>query len=65
MIKKMCINIEIDTDYNTPQQVKDLIQSLIKETSSQGFSIETVTIDDEENFKNGVGFKDLMARHFI
>ncbi len=65
MIKKMCINIDINTECDTPQKVKDLIMTVMKEAGDRFLAIESVTIDDEENFKVGKGFMGDMARHFV
>lgn len=56
MIKHMQINIEIDTECNTPNNVKGLIRCFIKESYSRNFSIDSVTIDGVDNYKNDVGF---------
>ncbi|MFV0518232.1 MAG: hypothetical protein ACK5MV_12625 [Aminipila sp.] len=65
MIKKMCVNININTECDTPQMVKDLIYALMSEAGDRTFAIESVTIDNEENFKVGHGWMGDMARHFV
>lgn len=53
MIKKMQINIDIDTEYDSPNKVKDLIYALMSEAGDRTFAIDSVTIDGIENFKIG------------
>lgn len=65
MIKRMVINIDINTENHTPQMVKNLILELVAETGNRCFAIENVTIDGEENFKIGTGFMGDMAKKFI
>lgn len=65
MIKKMQINIDINTECDTPKKVKKLINELLKTTTDMCLGIESITIDGEENFKIGVGFMGDMSRNFI
>lgn len=55
-IKKMQINIDIDTECDSPNDVKNLIFALMKEAVDRTFAIDSVTIDGVENFKIGTGF---------
>lgn len=65
MIKKMQINIDINTECDSPNKVKELILALMKEAGDRTFAIETVTIDGVENFKIGIGFKNDLAKNQI
>lgn len=65
MTKKMQINIDIITEYDSPYNVKNLITALMKEASDRVFAIESVTIDGVENFKIGVGFMNDLAKKQI
>ncbi len=62
MTKHMQINIEIDTECDSPNRVKDLIYGLIKEAGDRCFAIESVTIDGVESYKVGVGFINTLAK---
>lgn len=62
MKKQMQVSIQIDTDYDTPNMVKDLIVGLMREAGDRTFAIESVTIDGEENFKIGVGFMNTLSK---
>lgn len=60
----MQVNIEIDTEYDTPDKVRDLIYGLMEEAGDRVFEIDSVIIDGVENFKVGVGFmNDLAMKH--
>jgi hypothetical protein len=63
MKKKMQINIEINTEYDSPNKVKDLIIGLMSEAGDRTFSIDSVTIDGMENFKIGTGFMNDLAKN--
>ena len=52
----MQINIDINTDCDSPNDVKRLICALMEEAGARTFAIESVTIDGIENFKIGKGF---------
>lgn len=65
MIKKMCINIEFDTERHTPQDIKDSIVALIDTCADNSLAIDRVFIDEEENYKVGVGFMGTMKRRFV
>lgn len=62
MIKKMQINIDIDTEYDSPNKVKDLIYALMSEAGDRTFAIDSVTIDGIENFKIGIGWMNDLAK---
>lgn len=62
MIKKMQINIDIDTEWDSPNKVKELIYALINEAGDRTFAIDSVTIDGVENFKVGVGWMNDLAK---
>ena len=62
MVKKMQINIDINTECDSPNDVKELILGLMKEAGDRRFAIESVTIDDVENFKNGIGFLNDLSK---
>lgn len=62
MKKQMQVNIEIDTEYDDPNKVKDLIIGLMQEAGDRTFTIDTVTIDGVENFKIGAGFMNDLAK---
>lgn len=55
-IKKMQINIDIDTECDSQNDVKFLILALMNEAVDRSFAIDSVTIDGVENFKVGTGF---------
>ena len=55
-IKKMQINIDINTECDSPNDVKNLILALMEEAGDRTFAIDSVTIDGVENFKIGTGF---------
>ena len=55
-IKKMQINIDINTECDSPNDVKNLICALMEEAGDRTFAIDSVTIDGVENFKIGTGF---------
>ena len=61
-IKKMQINIDINTDCDSPNDVKRLIYALMEEAGARTFAIESVTIDGIENFKIGKGFLNDLAK---
>lgn len=61
-IKKMQINIDINTDCDSPNDVKSLICALMGEAGARTFAIESVTIDGIENFKIGKGFLNDLAK---
>lgn len=65
MIKKMQINIDIDTESDTPYTVKELILELMKRCGDRCFAIESVTIDNIENFKIGIGFMNELSKKQI
>ena len=65
MIKKMQINIDINTECDSPNEVKELIIALMKEAGDRTFAVESVTIDGIENFKIGVGFMNNLAKKQI
>lgn len=65
MIKKMQINIDINTECDSPNEVKELIIALMKEAGDRTFAVESVTIDGVENFKIGVGFMNDLAKKQI
>lgn len=65
MIKKMQINIDINTECDSPSNVKELILGLMEEAGDRTFAVDSVTIDGIENFKIGKGFMADMARHFV
>lgn len=62
MIKKMQINIDINTEMDTPNDVKELINVLLKESGDRVFAINSITIDGVENFKIGTGFMNDLAK---
>ncbi len=55
-IKKMQINIDINTECDSPNDVRNLILALMEEAGDRTFAIDSVTIDGVENFKIGTGF---------
>lgn len=55
-IKKMQINIDINTECDSPNDVRNLILALMEEAGDRTFTIDSVTIDGVENFKIGTGF---------
>ena len=61
-IKKIKINIDINTDCDSPNDVKRLIYALMEEAGARTFAIESVTIDGIENFKIGKGFLNDLAK---
>ena len=61
-IKKMQINIDINTDCDSPNDVKRLIYALMEEAGARTFAIESVTIDGIKNFKIGKGFLNDLAK---
>lgn len=65
MKKLMQVNIEIDTEYDSPNKVKDLIIGLMQEAGDRVFAIDSVTIDGAENFKIGKGFMNDLAKKQI
>lgn len=65
MIKKMQINIDINTECDSPNKVKELIFGLMQEAGDRIFAVESVTIDGVENFKIGVGFMNDLAKKQI
>lgn len=65
MIKKMQINIDINTDCDSPNKVKELIYALIKEAGDMTFAIDSVTIDGEKNFEIGNGWMGTLAKKQI
>lgn len=58
----MQINIDIDTEYDSPNKVKDLIYALMSEAGDRTFAIDSVTIDGIENFKIGIGWMNDLAK---
>lgn len=64
-IKKMQISIEINTAYDSPNKVKDLIIAMMSEAGDRFFSIDSVTIDGIENFRVGTGFMNDLAKKHI
>lgn len=64
-IKKMQINIDINTKYDSPANVEELILALMNEACDRTFAIDTVLIDGVENFKVGVGFINDLAKEQI
>lgn len=64
-IKKMQVNIDINTDCDSPNDVKDLILALMEEACNRTFAIDSVTIDGIKNFKNGKGFMNDLAKKQI
>lgn len=52
----MQINIDINTECDSPNDVKNLILALMEEAGDRTFAIDSVTIDGVENFKIGTGF---------
>lgn len=52
----MQINIDINTECDSPNDVKNLICALMEEAGDRTFAIDSVTIDGVENFKIGTGF---------
>jgi len=64
-IKKMQINIEINTKCDSPNQVKELILALMSEAGDRTFAIDSVTIDGVENFRLGTGFVNDLAKKQI
>lgn len=65
MIKHMQINIKIDTKTNSPNQVKDLISTFIKDSYAGNFSIDSVSIDGVDNYKIGIGFMNDLKKKQI
>ncbi|WP_373124756.1 hypothetical protein [Blautia producta] len=65
MIKHMQINIKIDTKTNSPNQVKDLIRTFIKDSYAGNFSIDSVSIDGVDNYKIGIGFMNDLKKKQI
>lgn len=55
-IKKMQVNIDINTECDSPNDVRNLILALMEEAGDRTFAIDSVTIDGVENFKIGTGF---------
>ena len=55
-IKKMQINIDINTECDSPNDMRNLILALMEEAGDRTFAIDSVTIDGVENFKIGTGF---------
>jgi hypothetical protein len=64
-IKKMQINIEINTDCDSHNKVKDLILAVMQEAGDRTFAIDSVTIDGVENFSLGTGFMNDLAKKQI
>ena len=52
----MQINIDINTECDSPNDVKNLILALMEEAGDRTFAIDSVTIDGVVNFKIGTGF---------
>jgi len=65
MVKKLCIHIDIDARYDSPSRVKDLICSIIEVANDNVFAVESVTIDGEENFKNGIGWMNTLKKRQV
>lgn len=65
MKKNLNISIEIDTEYDTPQNVKDLIRDLLKTCGDRTFAIDSATIDGQEVFKINVGFCGVLKRRMV
>ena len=65
MIKKIQVNMYINTECDSPNEVKDLIIAIMKEAGDRTFAIDSVTIDGIENFKIGVGFMNDLAKKQI
>jgi hypothetical protein len=64
-IKKMQINIDINTDCDSPNDVKELIYALMEEACDRMFAIKNVTIDGIDNYKIGIGFMNDLAKKQI
>ena len=65
MIKQLQINIGINTECDSPNDIKELIYALMQEAGDRTFAIESVTIDGVENFKIGSGFMNDLAKNQI
>lgn len=61
-IKEMQINIKINTDCDSPNEVKELILALMNEAGDRAFAIDSVIIDEVENFRVGTGFMNDLAK---
>lgn len=64
-IKKMQINMEINTKYDSTNKVKNLIIALMREAGDRTFAIDSVTIDGVENFRVETGFMNDLAKKQI
>lgn len=64
-IKKMQINMEINTKYDSTNKVKNLIIALMREAGDRTFAIDSVTIDGVENFRMETGFMNDLAKKQI
>lgn len=64
-IKKMQINMEINTKYDSTNKVKNLIIALMREAGNRTFAIDSVTIDGVENFRMETGFMNDLAKKQI
>ncbi|MFD1406564.1 hypothetical protein [Robinsoniella peoriensis] len=64
-IKKMQINMEINTKYDSTDKVKNLIIALMREAGDRIFAIDSVTIDGVENFRMETGFMNDLAKKQI
>ncbi|GEM_PF-3146658 len=65
MKKELKLSIEIDTECDTPEDVKNLIWELIKDCSDRTFAIDSATIDGEEVFKINVGFCGVLKKRMV
>ena len=65
MIKQLQINININTECDSPNDVKELIYAFLKESGDRTFAIDSATIDGIENFKVGIGFMNDLAKKQI
>lgn len=63
-IKKLQINIKINTDCDSLDDVKELIFALMREAGDRTFAIDSVMIDGVENFSIEKGFMDDLAKNW-
>ena len=56
MIKKMSIEIPIDTEKDTTEQVNDVMNNVIEICNDSFFAVSKVTLDGEILFELGSGF---------
>lgn len=62
MIQKMQINMDIHTEIDSPDQVKDFIYALLGEAGDRMFAIDSVTMDGIEVFKISKSFQNDLAK---